>query len=40
MNPNQFTIKAQEVIAKAQQLVQEYGHQQIENWFGFISSIY
>ena len=31
MNPNQFTIKAQEVIAKAQQLVQEYGHQQIEN---------
>jgi len=31
MNPNQFTIKAQEVISKAQQLVQEYGHQQIEN---------
>lgn len=31
MNPNQFTIKAQEVITKAQQLVQEYGHQQIEN---------
>ncbi len=31
MNPNQFTIKAQEVIQKAQQLVQEFGHQQIEN---------
>ncbi|MBS3738425.1 ATP-dependent chaperone ClpB [Mesohalobacter halotolerans] len=31
MNPNQFTIKAQEVIQKAQQLAQEYGHQQIEN---------
>jgi ATP-dependent Clp protease ATP-binding subunit ClpB len=31
MNPNQYTIKAQEVIQKAQQLVQEYGHQQIEN---------
>jgi len=31
MNPNQFTIKAQEVISKAQQLVQEFGHQQIEN---------
>jgi len=31
MNPNQYTIKAQEVIQKAQQLVQEFGHQQIEN---------
>jgi ATP-dependent Clp protease ATP-binding subunit ClpB len=31
MNSNQFTIKAQEVISKAQQLVQEFGHQQIEN---------
>ncbi|MGX1024041.1 ATP-dependent chaperone ClpB [Psychroflexus sp. MBR-150] len=31
MNPNQLTIKAQEVIQKAQQLAQEYGHQQIEN---------
>ena len=31
MNPNEFTIKAQEVIQKAQQLAQEYGHQQIEN---------
>jgi len=31
MNPNQYTIKAQEVIQKAQQLVQEFGHQHIEN---------
>lgn len=31
MNPNQLTIKAQEVIQKAQQLAQEFGHQQIEN---------
>lgn len=31
MNPNQFTIKAQEVIQKAQQLVLEYEHQLIEN---------
>ena len=31
MNPNEYTIKAQEVIQKAQQLAQEYGHQQIEN---------
>ncbi|RRO12557.1 ATP-dependent chaperone ClpB [Flavobacteriaceae bacterium 14752] len=31
MNSNQLTIKAQEVIQKAQQLAQEFGHQQIEN---------
>ncbi|WP_340073579.1 ATP-dependent chaperone ClpB [Leptobacterium sp. I13] len=31
MNLNNFTIKSQEVIQQAQQLAQEYGHQQIEN---------
>jgi len=31
MNFNNFTIKSQEVIQKAQQIVQELGHQQIEN---------
>ena len=31
MNFNNFTIKSQEAIQKAQQLTQEYGHQQIEN---------
>ena len=31
MNFNNFTIKSQEAIQQAQQLTQEYGHQQIEN---------
>ena len=31
MNFNNFTIKAQEAVQQAQQLTQEYGHQQIEN---------
>ena len=31
MDFKNFTIKAQEAIQKAQQLAQEYGHQQIEN---------
>ncbi|NAY90734.1 ATP-dependent chaperone ClpB [Muricauda sp. JGD-17] len=31
MNFNNFTIKSQEVVQRAQQLTQEYGHQQIEN---------
>ncbi len=31
MNLNNFTIKSQEAIQKAQQLAQELGHQQIEN---------
>jgi len=31
MNFNNFTIKSQEAVQKAQQLTQDYGHQQIEN---------
>ena len=31
MNLNNFTIKSQEAIQRAQQLAQEYGHQQLEN---------
>jgi len=31
MNFNNFTIKSQEVVQKAQQITQGYGHQQIEN---------
>ncbi len=31
MNFNNFTIKSQEAIQRAQQLAQQYGHQQIEN---------
>jgi ATP-dependent Clp protease ATP-binding subunit ClpB len=31
MNFNNFTIKTQEAVQKAQQLAQQYGHQQIEN---------
>ncbi len=31
MNLNNFTIKSQEAIQRAQQLAQEFGHQQIEN---------
>ncbi len=31
MNFNNFTIKSQEAIQQAQQLAQEFGHQQIEN---------
>lgn len=31
MNFNNFTIKSQEAIQRAQQLAQEFGHQQIEN---------
>lgn len=31
MNFNNFTIKSQEAIQQAQQLAQEYGHQQLEN---------
>jgi len=31
MNLNNFTIKSQEAIQKAQQITQGYGHQQIEN---------
>ena len=31
MNFNNFTIKSQEAIQKAQQIAQGYGHQQIEN---------
>ena len=31
MNFKNFTIKSQEVVQRAQQLAQQYGHQQIEN---------
>ena len=31
MNFNNFTIKSQEALQRAQQLAQELGHQQIEN---------
>ena len=31
MNFNNFTIKSQEAVQKAQQIAQGYGHQQIEN---------
>ena len=31
MNINNFTIKSQEAIQKAQLIAQEMGHQQIEN---------
>ncbi|WP_298955462.1 ATP-dependent chaperone ClpB [uncultured Nonlabens sp.] len=31
MNPNKLTIKSQEALQQAQQLVQEYGQQQIQN---------
>ena len=31
MNFNNFTIKSQEAVQRAQQITQEYGHQQIEN---------
>ncbi len=31
MNFNNYTIKSQEAIQQAQQLAQEFGHQQIEN---------
>ena len=31
MNLNNYTIKSQEAIQQAQQIAQEYGHQQIEN---------
>lgn len=31
MNLNNYTIKSQEAVQKAQQIAQEYGHQQIEN---------
>ncbi|MEW2922286.1 ATP-dependent chaperone ClpB [Muricauda sp. ANG21] len=31
MNFNNFTIKSQEAVQRAQQLAQEFGHQQIEN---------
>jgi ATP-dependent Clp protease ATP-binding subunit ClpB len=31
MNSNQLTIKSQEALQKAQEVVQEYGQQQIEN---------
>ncbi|MCT8339971.1 ATP-dependent chaperone ClpB [Flavobacteriaceae bacterium TK19130] len=31
MNFNNFTIKSQEAIQRAQQIAQQYGHQQIEN---------
>ena len=31
MNLNNYTIKSQEAIQRAQQLAQEYGHQQLEN---------
>jgi ATP-dependent Clp protease ATP-binding subunit ClpB len=31
MNFNNFTIKAQEAVQQAQQIAQEFGHQQIEN---------
>lgn len=31
MNINNFTIKSQEAVQQAQQLAQEFGHQQIEN---------
>lgn len=31
MNPNNFTIKSQEALQRAQQLAQEWSHQQIEN---------
>ena len=31
MNFNDFTIKSQEAIQKAQQIAQGFGHQQIEN---------
>ena len=31
MDFNKFTIKSQEVVQKAQQLAESFGHQQIEN---------
>mgnify|MGYP003322119186 CR=1 FL=1 len=31
MNLDKFTIKSQEVVQKAQELTQEFSHQQIEN---------
>ena len=31
MNFNNFTIKSQEAVQRAQQMAQEFGHQQIEN---------
>lgn len=31
MNPDNYTIKSQEAIQRAQQIAQSYGHQQIEN---------
>ncbi|KAA5822287.1 ATP-dependent chaperone ClpB [Algibacter amylolyticus] len=31
MNPDNYTIKSQEAIQRAQQIAQNYGHQQIEN---------
>jgi ATP-dependent Clp protease ATP-binding subunit ClpB len=37
MNPNKFTIKSQEALQTAQQLVQEYGQQQIENAHLFLA---
>lgn len=37
MNPNKFTIKSQEALQTAQQLVLEYGQQQIENAHLFLA---
>jgi ATP-dependent Clp protease ATP-binding subunit ClpB len=37
MNPNKLTIKSQEALQKAQELVQEYGQQQIENAHLFLA---
>ena len=37
MNPNKLTIKSQEALQQAQQLVQEYGQQQIENAHLFLA---
>jgi len=37
MNPNQLTIKSQEALQKAQEVVQEYGQQQIENAHLFLA---
>ena len=37
MNPNKLTIKSQEALQQAQQLIQEYGHQQIENAHLFLA---
>tara|TARA_R110000850_G_scaffold276992_2_gene421269 strand:- start:1374 stop:4034 length:2661 start_codon:yes stop_codon:yes gene_type:complete len=37
MDPNKLTIKSQEALQKAQQLVQEYGQQQIENAHLFLA---